>query len=417
MAYSYLDKTGLGTLWGKIKTALSSKLDTTGDAYRTSSIPYGEVDSTSTSTVFTASVSGITELRDGVCMWLRNGVVTSASGFTININNLGAKPVYQSMAAASRSTTIFNVAYTMLFIYNSTRVSGGCWDCVYGYNTDTNTTAYQIRRNNGIYQTKNKLYRYMMLLSYSETQFIPINTTSNSTATTKTLTTEEFNPFGDIGYYNTTTAIDAGGDIPVANLWYEYAFNLAYSFNTGSTLTTNKDVFLVATPQSNGKAKLYSSPITQNLPSTDDGLIYIYLGHAYSTTNIVLSYSHPIYYYKNGKILIWTGIDVNSKADKTATVSNVVYDSTNSKLTETINGTTTDIVTVATLKTAMGLDNAEQNQNAFSNVKVGSTTVSADSSTDTLELVAGSNVTLTPDATNDKVTIAVTLPIWDGTVT
>lgn len=46
------------------------------------------------------------------------------------------------------------------------------------------------------------------------------------------------------------------------------------------------------------------------------------------------------------------------------------------------------------------------NQNAFSNVTVGSTTVSADSATDTLTLVAGSNVTLTPDATNDKITIA-----------
>ena len=49
--------------------------------------------------------------------------------------------------------------------------------------------------------------------------------------------------------------------------------------------------------------------------------------------------------------------------------------------------------------------NAEVNQNAFSNVKVGSTTISADSKTDILELVAGTNVTLTPDATNDKVTI------------
>lgn len=50
--------------------------------------------------------------------------------------------------------------------------------------------------------------------------------------------------------------------------------------------------------------------------------------------------------------------------------------------------------------------NAEKNQNAFSNIKVGSTTIAADSTTDTLELV-GSNVTITPDATNDKVTISV----------
>lgn len=108
---------------------------------------------------------------------------------------------------------------------------------------------------------------------------------------------------------------------------------------------------------------------------------------------------------------------LNLKSDKTSTVSTITYDSTNNKITKTINGTTTDVVTASTLKTAMGLDNAEQNQNAFSNVKVDSTTIVADAKTDTLELVAGSNVTLTPDATNDKVTIAVTLPIWDGTVT
>lgn len=51
--------------------------------------------------------------------------------------------------------------------------------------------------------------------------------------------------------------------------------------------------------------------------------------------------------------------------------------------------------------------NAQPNQNAFSNVKVGSTTVAADTTTDTLEL-AGSNVTITPDTTNDKVTIGIT---------
>lgn len=51
---------------------------------------------------------------------------------------------------------------------------------------------------------------------------------------------------------------------------------------------------------------------------------------------------------------------------------------------------------------------AEINQNAFSNVAIGSTTISADSKTDTLTLVAGSNVTITPDSTNDKITIAAT---------
>ena len=50
------------------------------------------------------------------------------------------------------------------------------------------------------------------------------------------------------------------------------------------------------------------------------------------------------------------------------------------------------------------------NQNAFSNVKVGTTTVAADTATDTLEFVAGSNITITPDATTDKITIAANVP-------
>ncbi len=48
---------------------------------------------------------------------------------------------------------------------------------------------------------------------------------------------------------------------------------------------------------------------------------------------------------------------------------------------------------------------AEVNQNAFSNIVVGSTTIEADTKTDTLTIVPGNNITLTPDATNDKLTI------------
>ena len=108
-----------------------------GAAKKTLSIPFGAVDSTSTSTAYTATIDGITELRDGVCVMLKNGVATSAAGCTLNVNNLGAKPIYQTMAEATSVTTTFNVNYTMLFVYNSTRVSGACWDMFYGYNANT----------------------------------------------------------------------------------------------------------------------------------------------------------------------------------------------------------------------------------------------------------------------------------------
>ena len=44
---------------------------------------------------------------------------------------------------------------------------------------------------------------------------------------------------------------------------------------------------------------------------------------------------------------------------------------------------------------------------SFANVKVGSTTVASDSASDTLEIAAGTGVTVSGDATNDKVTIGL----------
>lgn len=57
-------------------------------------------------------------------------------------------------------------------------------------------------------------------------------------------------------------------------------------------------------------------------------------------------------------------------------------------------------------QTAHAPSNAQANQNAFSNVLVDSINIAANTPTDTLTLVAGSNITITPDATNDKITIS-----------
>lgn len=103
------------------------------DPIARSCIAFGQVDSTSTATAFTAQIEGITSYYDGLAIMLKNGVVTSAEGFTININGLGAKGVYNNMTPSARETTIFNINYTMLFVYDSTRVSGGGWICYRGY--------------------------------------------------------------------------------------------------------------------------------------------------------------------------------------------------------------------------------------------------------------------------------------------
>ncbi|SEJ60367.1 hypothetical protein SAMN05660742_111134 [Propionispira arboris] len=53
-------------------------------------------------------------------------------------------------------------------------------------------------------------------------------------------------------------------------------------------------------------------------------------------------------------------------------------------------------------------ENAQVNQNVFADIKIGDLTLQPDAPDDTLEFVAGTNIALTPDTTNDKVTIAIT---------
>ena len=59
----------------------------------------------------------------------------------------------------------------------------------------------------------------------------------------------------------------------------------------------------------------------------------------------------------NKPISTATQAALNNKADKTAVVSSVAY--ANNKITKTINGTTSDVVSTTTLKTDMALDKVE----------------------------------------------------------
>ena len=130
-------------------------------------------------------------------------------------------------------------------------------------------------------------------------------------------------------------------------------------------------------------------------------------------------YTHPSYTAR-------TGVPTANQTPSfggTFTISQPVSDSTGH--ITAINSRTVTIPSSAASTSANGLmtsaqvtklngiaEGAQVNQNAFSNVVVGSTTVAADSKTDTLTLAAGDNVTITADATNDKITIAATDTVY-----
>ena len=278
---------------------------------RNSWISYGQVDSTSTSTVFTATVPNLTELIDGATVMLRNGVVNSASGFTLDVNNLGAKPVYSSMHNATADTTIFKTDYTMLFVYDTTRITNGCWICYRGYNTNDNTIGYQIRTNSTKFTTTDKGYKYRIWLETDNGNYMPVNISTSESANankSSAMNTREFWLGGKILYngYNGTT--NANAQMVATTLWQQFTFNLGYAFNNTSSalaLTSNAPLYMVAEDRGGGKARLTSPYYTQTLPSSEDDKLYIYLGHMYSATNLELALDHPIYEYKDGEIRLY----------------------------------------------------------------------------------------------------------------
>lgn len=300
----------IGALPSDTKYAASPTIG--GAAKSTAGIPFAQVDAGSTSTVYTASCPEITEYKDGVCIMLMNGRVTSASGFTVNINGLGAKPVYSTLAAASRATTLFNINYTLLLVYNSKRVEGGCWDAYYGYDSNSNSIGYQLRTANTSMQTTDKFYRYRLLFTAADNQhYVPVNTSNSTNATAaRSVTQRPINPFGAIFYYGHTTAINANANPTSSYMWTQYNFEMGYSFGA-LTLTQARPVYIKCAPQADGSAIIDSTtPYVQSLPSTEDGKIYIFLGIATSATTVELYETHPVYCYRNGGIQLWTGLTV-----------------------------------------------------------------------------------------------------------
>ena len=281
-----------------------------GPANMTVSIPFAKPDSTSTSTVYTVQVPGITELRGGVCFYLMNDKVTSAANFTININDLGAKPVYLTTAAATRATTQMTKDYTWLLVYNETRYSDGCWDLVYTFNTNTTYTLNYLLDGSPWY-VQHTLYRYQLMFQVDEKTVTPLNGNSNSTGTSKTIHTDyEFDPFGKIFYYTTTSTVSANTTVGSSYCAFvRSAVDLRYTFNVSTSVNPlsldYSPVYIkININPTTGMATLNSElPLTQTLPTTNDEIYYLYLGRSTSTKyTCSLEAHHPIYYH-NGSTL------------------------------------------------------------------------------------------------------------------
>lgn len=144
------------------------------------------------------------------------------------------------------------------------------------------------------------------------------------------------------------------------------------------TITTQDTTYEVATSNSNG---LMSSTMVSKLATIEEGANNYTLPTA---TDEVIG-----------------GVSVTEGNGLTNTDGNIAVSAASSTSAGTI--TSTEYTKLTGIESG-----AEVNQNAFSNVAVGNTTIASGAKTATLTLTAGSNVSLSPDANAKKVTISAT---------
>ena len=339
-----------------IPSTYASSKSAGGYADKALSVPIATVDSTSTSTVFTVQVAEFaneTGPRDGMFFYIRNNKVASASGWTLNVNGWGGRPVYNT--SAERTTTGFALNRIFPCWYDSTLATDGCW--VIGYLTDTNTTYssfVNLNHNTGAGRLADSaIYRYQLLFEKDEDHLTPLNNVSNGYNKTNKamLTNVEFDPFGEIVYWYSSGTVAAGDRARGDYLNYTFgALDLRYTFNCGSTLTAYKPFYLVVDIGSNGKAKIASTtPWAQELPTESDGHYYIFLGRTYSTYQMSLYPCHPVYYHDGTTIRQYLPVDaksVNGHTVLTNVPANAVFtDTTYESKAAASGGTAVSLVT------------------------------------------------------------------------
>lgn len=143
--------------------------------------------------------------------------------------------------------------------------------------------------------------------------------------------------------YESKAAASGGTDVSLVTTGEKYTWNNKGTYSKPSGGIPDSDIASAATWNAKGNGTI--TGITMN-------------GSSKGTSGVV-----------NLGTVITAHQDISGKADKSSTVSNVAYDTTNKKITKTINGTTSDVVSAATLKTDMALSKSDVGLGNVDNVK------------------------------------------------
>jgi hypothetical protein len=192
---------------------------------------------------------------------------------------------------------------------------------IYGsYRTSDSTEDFNMRWENSV-QAGEQITQRKIIMEGVDGRFYPL-TIGDTTAGTKTVSTQEFRLDGTILVYNSTT-VRAENAVFADVYVSEYFTTADRTFNQSSGFIAYRAVYLVGTINSSGNFVLdnttLTSWLTQTLPTTDDGKVYVYLGIMNNTTTAFrLDIVHTIYQYKDGALRTYAGFSESAAKLTTA---------------------------------------------------------------------------------------------------
>jgi len=256
-------------------------------------------------------------LAAGTMVVVKFTYASAATPMTLNVAGTGAKTLYQYGTSTMSSGTTTNgwiAGAIVMFIYD-----GASWFRQYWCNTtydlsqlisstSSANTDLETSANGGL-----GYHRYCLLMMTPNQKWSAISAVSGSTAadqgtaSAKVASTANFLIDSSI-LYPSANVYAAPGGTGAFTAYSAIGMNLRYSIGTTAadvSLSYQKPIYLVGIPNADGATfKLDSTQWwTQTLPTTNDGKIYIYLGLAYSASNIYLNAYHPVFCHNGTNVV------------------------------------------------------------------------------------------------------------------
>ena len=245
-----------------------------GISTKTQSLFYGVT--AGNATTQTATIDGVKEYYNGLTVVLRMGYQTNASS-TININGLGAVPIYYGNTTRG---SYYHAGYTYTFVYDTSKATPG-FVGICSYNSDSDSTGKYLGPPGNI--------KALNAISVGNI----ICGTKNGYSNLKS------GAGFDISYPIMYAASSIAAGSTGTNNWTQYSFQIK---NTQAlTMVSYQAVYIKGNLDGSIFTPASTAPLTQSIPTTEDGYDYIYLGYAYTAANLQLMPEHPIFRFSNGK--------------------------------------------------------------------------------------------------------------------